>query len=58
MWDKSYLDKLKKDRETWEKNVRLDKAPGAGKTFKTDTKFDIQPVYSPLDLHAIGMNSG
>lgn len=51
MWDKDYLDSLRRDREAWERDIRP--AEG-GSNPRTDTKFEVSEVYSPLDLAEAG----
>ena len=54
MANKDELDALSRARDEWVKSSGLDESRGGRAKHRTDSKFDIAPVYSPLDLEEAG----
>jgi len=59
MFDKAYLEELRKKRSAWEKDRLAGslETPGERKSeFKTDSQIPVKRLYTPLDLDEIGFD--
>jgi len=59
MFDKKYLDRMRVEKERWEKTVLKDKFAQTKEmkdTFRTGSQIEINRLYSPLDLEEVGFD--
>jgi len=59
MFDKEYLKKMKAGKKRWEETILKDKLAQAKEmkdTFRTDSKIEVNRVYTPLDLREVGFD--
>jgi methylmalonyl-CoA mutase N-terminal domain/subunit len=59
MFDKEYLEKIKAEKKRWEETVlkeRLTRTKEMKDTFKTDSRIEVNRVYTPLDLQEAGFD--
>ena len=59
MFDKKYLDRMRVEKERWEKTVLKDKSAQTKEmkdTFRTGSQIEINRLYSPLDLEEVGFD--
>ena len=59
MFDKEYLKKIEAEKKRWEETTlkeRLAQGKEAKEVFKTDSQLEVNRLYTPLDLEAIGFD--